>query len=134
VFEDDLSGIPRARNSDPETSHEAAEQLTTAESHCRAMLREAWLISLTDTPLFTDEILAEYAGLREQGICWWHRCSDLRELGMIKWAYDKSGRQRKMIGSNGRRVGISRITVAGKAVAQEQLPMRVKPRKKRSKG
>jgi hypothetical protein len=110
----DFDDIPRVRRDDPETSHIAAELLTTAQSHCLAILSEAYLVSLTDSPLFTDEVLAERAGLRQQGICWWHRCSDLRKLGLICWVYDREGKQRKVLGSNGRLVGVSRITNAGR--------------------
>lgn len=98
-----LDDIPRVRNADPETSHQAARQLSTADSHCRAMLREAWFISMTDMPLFTDEVLAEKAGLREHGICWWpahqsgftHTCSAFVCICLPRWRLQREwdGRQ-----------------------------------------
>lgn len=109
----DFDDIPRARRDDPETSRLAAEGLSTAESHCLAILFQAYRIA-QDGNVFTDEAVAERAGLRVQGICWWHRCSDLRSLGLIAWVHNRDGSQRKVLGSNGRLVGVSRITEAGR--------------------
>jgi len=120
MMNDDFDDIPRARNRDPGTSHISASRLTTARSHCLAMLQQAYLIS-KDGSVFTDEALAERAGLREQGICWWHRASDLREKGYIAWVYTTTGQQYKVLGSNGRAVGVSRITNAGITAASAVL-------------
>lgn len=92
----------------------------TTDSHCQLLLHEAWLLSMTEKPCFTDESLAELAGLRKQGICWWHRCADLREQGLISRVYNRQRKPLKVIGSNGRQVGVCRITAAGIELAKTQ--------------
>jgi len=106
--DDELRGT-RARRTDPETSQEADLRLSSARSHCRALL----LIHYRHPDGLTDEEAAEYAGLTHPGICWWHRCSDLRAQGLIEWLRHENGKQIKVTGSNNRNVGISRITEAG---------------------
>lgn len=119
---DGIDEITRARTEDPETSYISASMLTTAQSHCRALLIEAYLISLTDAPLFTDEAIANRAGLPMPMSGAWKRCSDLRELRLIRWVYRrKDHRQRKVMGSNGRLVGVSEITEAGRCAAKQYL-------------
>jgi hypothetical protein len=110
-----VDDIVRARTEDPETSHIAAQSLSSAKSQCRALLTAGWLLG--PAAEFTDEELALRCNLVKPGVCWWHRCSDLRKLGLIEWVRDDGGRQKKQTGSNGRPVGVSKLTDAGMKAA-----------------
>lgn len=110
-----MNDIPRARTDDPETSRIAARRLSTADTHCRAMLDAH---SLTPGGL-TDEQAAADAGIHQEGICWWHRASDLRALGLIAWVRHDNGNIVKRQGSNGRPVGVSAITDAGRRATND---------------
>ncbi len=65
-----------ARSTDPATSQLAAEQLTTAQTHCRLLL-EAYA---THPEGLTDYEACALAGLPREAH---KRCSDLRRLGAI---------------------------------------------------
>lgn len=112
-----------ARHTDPDTSHDAARKLITGRSHCAKLLRAHYRADMPhirerypDTIGLTDAEAAAIAGLDVPGICWWHRCSDLRKLGLIAWALDAAGNPIKRPGANGRDVRASVITNAGRRV------------------
>lgn len=64
--------IPRARNMDPDTSHEAAK--APRKRQIMTILE-----SFTHCPM-TDEEVSSISGISQA----WKRCSDLRKLGWIK--------------------------------------------------
>jgi len=66
---------PLARNTDPDTSHTAADALTTRADHCRRLLA-----IYARGGEWTDENACAAAGLVDGG---WKRCSDLRRFGWI---------------------------------------------------
>lgn len=107
---DGINNIPRARHSDPETSRLAAGRLLSAKSQARLLLDA----HLEAPGGLTDAEAARRAGLNRDGICWWHRCSDLRALGLIEWLRDDNGKVRKMRGLHNRDVGVSVITGKGR--------------------
>lgn len=68
-----------ARSDDPSTSRAAAVKLKTGSQ--KYMLLEQFI---EHPDGLTDEEAATYTGLIERrGCCWWHRCSDLRQDGLI---------------------------------------------------
>lgn len=111
-----------ARTTDVDTSHDAAAQLSTGKSHCLTLLRAHYIAGMPthiarypDEPGLTDHEAAHAAGIDEPGVCWWHRCSDLRKLGLIEWAKNPDGTPVKRVGLSGRQVRASTITEAGRA-------------------
>ncbi|QLF84459.1 hypothetical protein SEA_TOPANGA_64 [Mycobacterium phage Topanga] len=103
---------PRARSTDPEASHDAAARLSTADTHCRALL-EAFAVVAPEA--LTDVEAAELIGMDrvEAG----RRGADLRAKGLIRWVLDgESGKPvRRYMESTGRRCGISKVTEQGLA-------------------
>lgn len=105
-----------ARAADPDTSHEAARRLSTGKSQCLILLRVHYTAGRYPEGYgLTDYQAATAAGIAEPGVCWWHRCSDLRKLGLIEWATRPDGTPVKRLGPNGRDVRVSVITEAGRA-------------------
>ena len=98
--------LPHARTSDPEASHDAAAQLSTAKTHCAALLR---VYAAAAGPI-TDEIACARAGLTNGG---WKRCSDLRNLGHTAWVLDHQGKVVRERNSQNRLVGTCRLTDTG---------------------
>lgn len=66
-----------ARNTDPDTSKMAAAIVTAKESSTRVRLLHAYGGGAT----ITDEQAAYRAGIQKG--CWWKRCSELRQMGLI---------------------------------------------------
>lgn len=102
-----------ARHHDPDTSHAAAAQLSTGKTHCLALLRAHAADVGQLYGGYTDAEAAHAAGIDAPGVCWWHRCSDLRKLGLIEWSV-VNGEPVKRRGPNGRDVRVSIITAAGR--------------------
>lgn len=68
-----------ARTDGPETSKRAAKGLRTGS---QKSLLLATYVGQTDG--LTDEEAAVRAGLADRrGCCWWHRCGDLRDDGLV---------------------------------------------------
>lgn len=103
-----------ARNTDPATSHNAARLLSTGRSQCLAILRAHATVGAQWDGL-TDYEAATAADLTGPGTCWWHRCSDLRRLGLIRWMYNDDGTPITRPGVTGRPSGVSIITDEGAA-------------------
>jgi hypothetical protein len=104
-----------ARNTDPDTSHEAAERLSRAE--LEAMWRKVLhLLDTRDRPegWTWHEIAAELPG--QLGECPWHRVGDCRskDKKYADWAYDEEGKKIKRPGPSNRKCGASRITDKGR--------------------
>lgn len=81
---DDVSlfdDVPGARNTDPATSHAAAENVAFRSGSHRARLLDVYG-DRDNWDGLTDEEAAIRAGLSPRS-CWWKRCSELRALGMI---------------------------------------------------
>ena len=84
--------FPRARNSDPLTSHLAAAQVTTADSHYKAIYEalSGW------GPMGKDEIAA-LAGLDPSQVA--RRLPEMRRLGLVgltgETVQSRSGRQER---------------------------------------
>lgn len=115
------------RTNDPDTSHTAARRLTTGKSQCLTLLRVHYIAGTAAhqarypaEPGLTDHEAADAGGLVEPGVCWWHRCSDLRKLGFIEWATWPDGSPVKREGPNGRDVRASVITEAGRSEIRAQ--------------
>lgn len=101
---------PKARRTDPATSHTAAAaNRASRQTHTRMML-EAF--AYAGDSGFTDYEAAQYADLDVAGICWWHRASDLRAQGLIAWLTHPDGTRHVVRGVNGVSVGVSVITKA----------------------
>lgn len=101
-----------ARRTDPGTSHNAGRiNRGSRQSHQRMML-EAF--AGAGTSGFTDHEAAVRAGIAVPGVCWWHRASDLRALGLIAWRTNADGSRLAVRGINGVSVGTSVITEAGR--------------------
>lgn len=97
-----------ARTSDPEASHDAARLLTTGASHCLALLRHFGAVADA-----TDEEAGFAADLDRDG--WGKRGADLRRLGLVEWVRDDQGAIVRRLAVSGRKIGVSRITDAGRA-------------------
>lgn len=102
-----------ARRTDPGTSHNAGRaNRGSRQSHQRMML-EAF--AGAGAAGFTDHEAAVRAELNQPGVCWWHRASDLRALGLIEWKSGQHpGTRLTVPGPNGIAVGVSVITKAGR--------------------
>jgi hypothetical protein len=68
-----------ARNSDPITSHMASYDVRPRKQSQKQRLYEAYL---NHPAGLTDEEAAIFAGLPPRS-CWWKRCSELRDEGII---------------------------------------------------
>ncbi len=67
--------LPRARTTDPETSHLAAGRLGHADAHCAQLLR----VYAAHSGGLTDNEAEAISGIEHA----WKRCSDLRRVGLI---------------------------------------------------
>jgi len=102
---------PRARASDPSTSHRGAASVKYRAGSQKARLTAAYRRAAG--PL-TDDEAAGLAGLLSMpGCCWWHRCSDLREDGVI----EKVGERKSTTGRTNEVVMVCTLTDAGRALA-----------------
>jgi hypothetical protein len=104
-----------ARRSDPEASHDAARQLTTAGSHCLAMLRHFGEVGEAGA---TDEEAGYAGGLVRDSLG--KRGADLRRLGLVDWVRDEEGQIVRRVALTGRKIGVSRITEAGREELRRQ--------------
>jgi len=75
-----------ARKSDPSTSHAAAASAGLRTTSQKAQL----LLAYAKHPMLglTDEEAGIETGLRRPGVCWWKRCSELRQMGLIRATED----------------------------------------------
>lgn len=74
-----------ARKADPATSHEAAKAVRWRASNHKAMLLVAYRdAGLAGLPLSDRQAWQQSALRSRPACCWWKRCSELRDLGMIK--------------------------------------------------
>lgn len=97
-----MTTISKARVSDPITSQLAGQRSMSRDSQKSALLRAFASVKAG----LTDEEAAARAGLLTVG--YWKRAADLRTDGLIQWA------EKYRTGSNGRLVGVSQITTAGR--------------------
>ena len=96
--------LPLARNTDPQTSHAAAEKINVrAGTHRALLLAEYW----KEPGGLTDEEAGERSGLKARGVGYWKRCSDLRNLELVA----NTGETRK--GSQGTEQMVCKITLEG---------------------
>lgn len=100
---------PGARNTDPTTSHQAADSVRRRARSQRDILLEAY-IAAPDEGLI-DEEAAQLAEVKMRS-CWWKRCSELRELGFTERIFE-DGEPVVRRSSLGENCGVSRITEAG---------------------
>lgn len=71
-----------ARRSDPATSHEGASAVRWRAGNHKVLLLDAYRHS--GMPL-SDREAWQHSALRNKvASCWWKRCSELRDLGMIE--------------------------------------------------
>ena len=89
-----------ARRTDPDTSHEAAERLSTRKSQCEKLLRT---YANSPRPLTDEE-----AGSLTSLVHAWKRCSDLRGRGFITPV------AKRLSAITGRMVQVCAITVDGR--------------------
>lgn len=105
-----------ARDEDPSTSHDAGRAVAGREGKVvivRAGTQRHKLLrayhSLEWGMAISDEQAASLADLHYQGICWWKRCSELRQGGFIRVVgYGE--------GSNG--AAVQRCVLTGKGLAK----------------
>lgn len=107
LFDEAALQRTRHRANDYKTSKQAAADVSFRAGTQKAKLLLAFVSA---TPL-TDEQAAIEAGLSLRS-CFWKRCGELRELGLIEFTGDT------VVGSAGSSVGTSRITAKGKAAAE----------------
>ena len=104
-----------ARDEDPSTSHDAGRAGAERESKVldvRPGTQRAKLLAAYGRNSFTtlsDEQAAALADLHYQGICWWKRCSELRQGGFIRVVGHGEG-------SNG--AAVQRCGLTGKGLAK----------------
>ena len=98
-----------ARNTDPVTSHLAA---VGSPGRTTQLHRLLLAFALTGRSL-SDEQAAEEAGVSPRS-CWWKRCSELRETGMIAQFTDEQNRPLYVTSSQGKRVMACVITPQGR--------------------
>lgn len=104
-----------ARDEDPSTSHDAGRAVAERESKVldvRPGTQRAKLLAAYGRNSFTtlsDEQAASLADLHYQGICWWKRCSELRQGGFIRVVGHGEG-------SNG--AAVQRCGLTGKGLAK----------------
>lgn len=97
-----------ARNDDPVSSHLAA-----VDSHGRVSQRNRLLLAFAlGRQVLSDEQAAELAGVSPRS-CWWKRCSELRETGMISPVVNDYGNQVHVTSSQGKQVMVSAVTPQG---------------------
>ena len=71
------------RSTDPDTSRRGAQSALVRAGSQAARLLQVYAAQITRHDL-TDDEAADLAGLLSKpGCCWWHRCSDLRDRGLI---------------------------------------------------
>lgn len=109
--EDSLFGSAMARRTDPETSHLGAQDVKIRRDSQKMQL----LIEYAKRPLTDEE--AGYASklAMKPKCCYWKRCSELRELGLIG---DNGDRRTSSAGSL---MMVCDITREGRIVLQEVL-------------
>lgn len=71
-----------ARRSDPETSHDGAEAVRWRSGNHKIAILNAY--RHTGKPLSDREAWQNSALRDKHSCCWWKRCSELRDLGMIE--------------------------------------------------
>lgn len=74
-----------SRNTDPQTSHDAASRIIVTANNQRGKLLAPYFSQVAlERQGLTDDEAQELSGV---GIlsCWWKRCSELREGGFIEW-------------------------------------------------
>lgn len=109
LFDGDGSGLDvrkgRSRRSDPDTSAAGGDSVAYRAGSQKARLLREYAVSLD----LTDEEAAGAAGLSMRS-CWWKRCSELRQDGMIEPVPGA-----KRLGTAGDYQMVCRITDAGRA-------------------
>ena len=101
------------RLTDPATSRKAAEGSKMRSGSQRHQL----LAMYADHGGLTDEEAGELSGLRRPGVCYWKRCSELRQQGYI----EPTGQTRES--SVGEWQQVCRVTEAGKVALHELSEM-----------
>lgn len=102
---------PYARNTDPETSHEAAGRLTNANAYTEKIVR---FLYENDRPEGWTEHEITAALNDDLGECPWRRITDARSRGLAEWVADENGKTVKRPGTSSRSQGASRITDLGR--------------------
>ena len=101
-----LNDLPLFRSVDPDTSREGAKDVRPRQGSQMALLLSAYanhrILGMTDEEAGQESGLA--ARVR---CCYWKRCSDLRNAGLIEDTGDRKE------GSSGSLMMISRITAKG---------------------
>jgi hypothetical protein len=101
-----LNDLPLFRSVDPDTSREGAKDVRPRQGSQMALLLGAYanhrILGIT------DEEAGQESGLASRPrCCYWKRCSDLRNAGLIEDTGDRKE------GSSGSLMMISRITAKG---------------------
>jgi hypothetical protein len=101
-----LNDLPLFRSVDPDTSREGAKDVRPRQGSQMALLLSAYanhrILGIT------DEEAGQESGLASRPrCCYWKRCSDLRNAGLIEDTGDRKE------GSSGSLMMISRITAKG---------------------
>jgi hypothetical protein len=104
----------RSKRFDVATARAGADSVAYRAGSQKALLLAKYraAASLPDNSGLTDEEAAKRAGL--ENTCYWKRCGELREDGLIEWVLDNTGEIRTRLGWSGVDRGICRITEAGK--------------------
>jgi len=108
-----LNDLPLFRSVDPDTSREGAKDVRPRQGSQMALLLSAY----AQHRIFglTDEQAGQESGLASRPrCCYWKRCSDLRNAGLIEDTGDRKE------GSSGSLMMISRITAKGWEVYNAQ--------------
>lgn len=104
-----------ARDEDPSTSHDAGRAVAEREGKVLdvgANTQRHRLLKVYGRDIqsaLSDEAAASLADLHYQGVCWWKRCSELRQGGFIRVVGHGEG-------SNG--AAVQRCVLTGKGLAK----------------
>lgn len=110
----ELEPVARVRSSDPSTSRKAAESVALRSGSQRHRLLEQYVNAGSG---LTDEQAGQRAGLAQFGVCYWKRCSELRNHGFIEplgfTRLASTGEQQQVCGiTDAGRVVLERFTLA----------------------
>jgi hypothetical protein len=105
----------RVRRDDHSTSIAGADDIAKRAGGQKAILLSAFADAGSDG--LNDEQAAERAGVNMRS-CWWKRCGELRDLGLIQFLFDAQGNEITRVATSGVARKVSVITPLGRDTLQ----------------